>query len=298
MKRFARLPLWVLALVLCLPLRGQVARDYAYGAQQRGAFIELFRPLYFVSGVPLTEPLTRESADIKFQYSVRLNIWRDIGGTGLDFFFGYTQLTVWSFYAHSSPFYDSTYNPGLYLQKTWYNAAGDPVRTLLGGVEHRSNGRDDAYSRSTNYGFATYARYWRDLVLVATLRVGPGWYGDQRTWDMPLRYTGMLRLSAAYTTPDRNWEFQVGATPLLNKSIANVTAEVGYRLLRRKENPYLFVQFQYGYEVFRDCVDEFGDSVLWPDGMVSYDHGEPQQPGAMIRFGLLISPHSFLRAVL
>lgn len=286
----------LLAVCCCLPLRAQ-ERDYAFGPGERHTILEMFRPMYFISGIPVNGPVSKESADVKFQYSIKLNLFRNIAASGVDLFFGYTQTSVWNFYAHSSPFYDSTYNPGFYAQKTWYRD-GNPVHTLLGGLEHRSNGRSDAYSRSTNYGFATYARHFPDLVLAATLRIGSGWYGDQRTWDLPLRYIGLLRLSAAYQTPDRSWEFQAGVTPLLNRSIANVTLEAGWRLARRKDNPFLFVQFHYGYEVFRDCVDEYGDSVLWPDGIVSYDHGVPTPPRAMIRFGILVSPHSFLRAVL
>ncbi len=297
MKKLKTLLLFLLLGAAAAFAQQPAVREYAYWDEAQKPVLELFRPLYFVTGIPLTGPVNRNTADMKFQCSLKLNMFRDIGGSGVDFFFAYTQVTIWHFYAHSSPFYDSTYNPGLYVQKTWMRD-GKPLRTLLGGIEHRSNGRDDAYSRSTNYGFASYARYFPDLVLAATLRVGPGWYGDQRTWDVPLRYIGLLRLSAAYTTPDRNWEFQLGVTPLINKSIANVTAEIGYRLARRRDNPYLFVQFHYGYEVFRDCVDEYGDSVLWPDGMVSYDHGEPQLPGAHVRIGIMVSPHSFLRAIL
>ena len=118
-------------------------------------FIEMFRPLYIVSGIPVTEKPTLENADVKFQVSLELPLWRDMRGSGIDLSVAYTQISVWNLYAPSSPFYDNAYIPGVFCRKVWNGADGLPRHTALWGIEHRSNGRSDAYSRSINYVLAT-----------------------------------------------------------------------------------------------------------------------------------------------
>ena len=256
----------------------------------------MFRPLYLSTGLPVTEKPSWENADVKFQVSLELPLWRNIKGSGIDVLVAYTQISLWNFYAHSSPFYDNTYIPGLYARKVWKEDDGFPLRTLIIGAEHRSNGRDDEYSRSLNYGLISYARSWRSgLVLQANLHIGPGWYGDKLGWDLPLKYYGLLQMSATYTTPSKGWEFLVSASPLYNSSIANVTAEIARRIGSKHNNPYFFVQFHYGYdEAFRECIDSYGPLIL-EDGTVPYYGGKPVPPRAMLRFGILITPHSVMR---
>ena len=264
--------------------------------QPRHHFIEMFRPLYIVSGIPVTERPDKENADVKFQVSLEIPLWRDMRGSGIDLSVAYTQISLWNLYANSSPFYDNAYIPGLYCRKVWSGKDGQPKHTVLWGIEHRSNGRSDAYSRSINYALATYARsYPCGLVLEASARVGFGWYGDQFTWDVGLKYHGFLQGSLTYTTPSGGWEFMASVSPIWNRHIANVNAEIGRRIGKKHDNPYLFVQFHYGYdEAFRDCIDVNGP-VIDDDGKVPYSAAAPAAPRAFIRFGVLITPHSFMR---
>lgn len=248
--------------------------------------IEMFRPLYFIGGFPVSEKPDKNNADLKFQLSLAIPIWRNIGGSGIDLLAAYTQISLWNFFARSSPFYENTYIPGFYARKAWLSDQGKPVRTLLWGYEHRSNGRDDTYSRSINYLLVCYTRSFDvGLHLQATARLGQGFYGDVATWDIYSRYFGPLQLSVTYTPPDEGWELMFSATPIWNRSIANVNVEVGRRIASRKaRNPYFFVQFHYGYdEAFRDCIDV--------DGI-------PVPPRAFVRFGILVTPHSVLRGCL
>lgn len=260
------------------------------------SFIELFRPIYLTTGIPVTEKPTAENADVKFQVSFALPLWRNMRGSGIDLLVAYTQLSVWNLYGHSSPFYDNTYIPGIYARKTWKDPEGQPKRMLLWGIEHRSNGRDDAYSRSVNYVILSYARqYPFGLSLQATARPGYGWYGDKMTFDIPLKYFGLLQLSATYTTPGAGWEFMASATPVWNRSIANVNVELARRLGKKHNNPYFFLQFHYGYdEAFRDCMDSNGP-VMDEDGNVPYNRATPLPPRAMIRAGILLTPHTMMR---
>ena len=194
---------------------------------KRPSFIEMFRPLYFTGGFPVSEKPDKNNADLKFQLSLAIPIWRNIGGSGIDILAAYTQISLWNFFARSSPFYENTYIPGFYSRKVWLSEQGKPKRSLLWGYEHRSNGRDDAYSQSINYLLVSYTRSFDfGLHLQATARLGQGFYGDTPTWDIYSKYFGPLQLSATYPTPDDGWEFMVSATPIWNKSIANASTAV------------------------------------------------------------------------
>ena len=68
------------------------------------------------------------------------------------------------------------------------------------------------------------------------------------------------------------------------KENVNVNVEAARRIGRRNNNPYLFVQFHYGYdEALRDWLK---------------DSNGPLAPRAMLRFGLLLTPHNFMRGCL
>lgn len=68
-------------------------------------------------------------------------------------YLGYTQLALWDLDGDSKPFVDVTYNPSLFWQKDriWSPGQHSPFYVgLATGVEHKSNGRSGAESRSLN----------------------------------------------------------------------------------------------------------------------------------------------------
>ena len=219
----------ILAIVLALPLGAQV--------------LDSFRPLYFVTGVPLKGPVDKTTADVKFQLSVGIPVWKDIAGReGLDAHFGYTQISVWDFYDESSPFKDNSYIPGLYL-----NVPLSRDR-LLFGLEHRSNGRPmrgtaaDTFSRSVNYLFGDYKAFLDcGLVLGAQLRGGFGWYDEDFTQEVFWRYLGYADFSVGYRA--KKLELSVKATPVFGPFNCNVEAAAAYNLGFCS----IFTQFNYGY---------------------------------------------------
>ncbi len=294
-----RLRIALIAIVLVLPIAA-AAQETEQAAQEtvpeKRPFIEMFRPIYLTTGIPVTQKPTAENADVKFQVGFGIPLWRDMRGSGIDLMVAYTQISLWNLYGRSSPFYDNMYIPGIYARKVWNDAEARPKHALLWGLEHRSNGRNDGYSRSINYLLVSYARMFPSgLTLQAAGRLGYGWYGDVVTMDIGLKYYGFLQTSLTYMTPSRGWEFMVSATPLWNRSVANVQAEISRRIGRRHDNPYFFVQFHYGYdEAFRECVDEYGP-LLEEDGSAPYRKGTPAAPRAMLRFGIMLHPHSFMR---
>ena len=271
---------------------------FPFALQARDRIIDELRPIYYTTGAQLDAPLSGATADMKFQISFRTDLAQSIGGSGIHLALGYTQISLWSFYTYSYPFYDHTFIPGLYAWKQF--EADDGFHSLLWGLEHRSNGRDDAYSRSVNYLFCTYARHWEwaeheALTLSAAIRLGSGYYGDVPTFDILSKYLGLARFKAVWVPRGGRLEFVGEVLPLLNKSIANVTAEASWAISKGKGNPCLFLQYHYGYdEAFRDCVTVTGPTAN-PDGTVPYDRTAPAAPRHMLRFGILFHPGHLLR---
>lgn len=98
-------------------------------------------PMYFSAG-------WRGTSNAKFQVSFKYQLAEHL-------FFGYTQTSVWDFGAQSAPFYDSSYRPSFF-----YATKNDGAGRLGGahtgwqaGVEHESNGKSGAESRSINIAF-------------------------------------------------------------------------------------------------------------------------------------------------
>jgi outer membrane phospholipase A len=98
---------------------------------------------------------------VKFQISFKYKLF-GLGGGGekaiaRSLEFGYTQRSLWDINGNSSPFYDTSYMPELFVE----SLAAAPEKsngwfTWLGyqaGFKHESNGRDGTVSRSLNTGF-------------------------------------------------------------------------------------------------------------------------------------------------
>lgn len=111
-------------------------------------------PFYFVAGP--------DSPNAKFQFSFKYQLVD--GQSGLasqlsfvtNFFFGFTQTSLWDWNRESAPFEDSSYKPELMFQFNRLVQAGqdDWFRLdLQTGVMHESNGRDGASSRSLNLAY-------------------------------------------------------------------------------------------------------------------------------------------------
>lgn len=69
-----------------------------------------------------------------------------------NFYFGYTQTSLWDLGSESSPFKDTSYRPSLYYHWTESGKGINPSSWKF-GVEHESNGRDGENSRSLNIAF-------------------------------------------------------------------------------------------------------------------------------------------------
>lgn len=76
------------------------------------------------------------------------------------FYFAFTQTSLWDWNATSKPFRDSSYRPAIFYQRIH---AGEFLGADFGyaaGVEHESNGRDGLNSRSINIAYVTPTLRW------------------------------------------------------------------------------------------------------------------------------------------
>ena len=131
-----------------------------------------FEPFYFIAGT--------ESPNAKFQISLRYQLFIEdswvaeqwSGVTNLSV--AYTQTSLWDWNGPSAPFFDSSYKPE--VDYTWLRVDrgrwADWIRLdLQGGVQHESNGKSGADSRSLNLAYLrttiTFGRVGRFQVSVS-----------------------------------------------------------------------------------------------------------------------------------
>lgn len=248
--------------------------SHAYARSDEHHFLEIFRSNYFVSGLPLDRKADALTSDIKFQVSVRTNLWRNMGGSGVNCFVGYTQTSLWNIFAPSSPFYDNTYNPGLYFERDLFRE-GRQIGSLLFGYEHKSNGRADALSRSVNYLFVSYTHLLpHNFALQGKAWMGQSYIEETSSLALYNRYLGYFNLTAMWASTSRRMNASVMIEPTGRFDDMNYTAEFCYRIGAKHNNPYLYIQLHRGYdEALRDCTPDI-------------------EPRTMLRFGLCIRPHT------
>jgi len=236
-------------------------------SRQTKPWISPMRDMYVIAGVPLDRKITNESLDVKIMLSIKLfpfgisDRWTC--------YFGYSQMTVWNAFGKSFPFHDNTYMPGFYFDGSLKND-----NRLILGLEHRSNGRPyygnplvsetvEDYSRGMNYIFAswrkTIGRHKLGVDAKAGFSTGIGPYPrcwERYTQDLYLHYLGYATFDYSFDT--ERFSFHTCITPIGNKSIANVTIEPTYRIVKTDKFPLrLMMQFHYGFdEALCDCVQD------------------------------------------
>ena len=85
-----------------------------------------------------------DRAEVKFQFSFALPVWKDIPHMDADLYFAYTQVAFWQLYNSelSEPFRDTNYEPEAFLLfDTDFSVFGLDNKALMVGFLHQSNGR-------------------------------------------------------------------------------------------------------------------------------------------------------------
>jgi phospholipase A1 len=113
-----------------------------------------YEPMYFIAG--------SKSPNAKFQISFAYQLLNNEGPLAeaapalKGFHIAYTQTSLWDLNGSSAPFYDTTYRPEFFyawenvthaLPTNWFQL------DLQGGLEHESNGKNGAESRSLNMAY-------------------------------------------------------------------------------------------------------------------------------------------------
>lgn len=112
-------------------------------------------PMYFVVGRESGDTTGRFQLSFKYQLFDEKSFLSSYWPGAAKLYFGYTQTSLWDFSAHSSPFRDTSYRPSLFYfdPQIWASADGANSLGMAGGLEHESNGRAGADSRSINIAF-------------------------------------------------------------------------------------------------------------------------------------------------
>ncbi|WP_431023765.1 phospholipase A [Halomonas sp. H5] len=105
----------------------------------------------------ITDANGPSDTEMKFQFSVKVNLLEDLFGDNGDLFFAFTQRSWWQAYntEASSPFRETNYEPELFLSfdNAWTLLGWTNTRNRL-GFSHQSNGRSNPVSRSWNRLYA------------------------------------------------------------------------------------------------------------------------------------------------
>lgn len=115
--------------------------------------LSFYRPMYFLVG---TDP-----EKSKFQVSFKYRFFNPEKPLAIrypwvqGFHLGYTQTSFWDLNSDSAPFEDTSYKPELYfisprIQSSFTSLDGLFIKT---GLQHESNGKGEALSRSTNIAY-------------------------------------------------------------------------------------------------------------------------------------------------
>lgn len=198
------------------------------GAESRLTFNE---PVYFAVGA-------HGGANAKFQVSIRYRLlegrdpasryWLD------NLYLGYTQFSLWDLSQESKPFRDTNYRPSLFYYLADTGVRNGVVRqmSIATGVEHESNGRDGAESRSINTVFV------RPTFFLGQLddwhwTVSPKlyYYLEKNNNSDIADYRGYMDLRLAYGRPD-SWEFAATLRKGTRQWYGSVDAQVTYPLAR------------------------------------------------------------------
>jgi len=93
--------------------------------------------------------------EVKFQFSMKVPIWENIGGTRTHLFAAYSQLSLWQAFLNdkviSAPFRETNYEPEVFVAfESNFEFLGLRNRTISISLNHQSNGRGGILSRSWN----------------------------------------------------------------------------------------------------------------------------------------------------
>lgn len=203
----------------------------------------VYQDIFFITGVPLNEKITKTTADAAIQISFRQRLTRSVLPFKLFAYLTYTQKSFWDIFLDSSPFRDTNYNPGIGLGRylVYKNQLAGAASIQL---KHESNGRDEEESRSWNY-LDFSAKYYFNPRLNVT---GEFWIPFSKgTENNDLNdYKGLGQLSFNYISHEQKWWLSAELNQRKKFGNINTTLSLGY-IISKDTNLYVFSRFYNGY---------------------------------------------------
>ena len=149
---------------------------------------------------PIPERRDYQHIETKFQVSLKAKIMQDAFGKG-DVWVAFTQQSYWQMYNGelSRPFRELNYEPELIFTYPLNFSAGNLKMKMIGlSVNHQSNGKEAAHSRSWNRFILMGVFQWNEVLINA--RLWKRFTEKSREDDNPdiENYIGRTELSVAY----------------------------------------------------------------------------------------------------
>ncbi len=230
--------------ILSTPTSGPLDADSIRRALDNGPYFSLYKDNYFTMGTTVNQKPSRTNSDVKFQVSIAQRLTKSTLPFNTYLFLFYTQKCMWNVFEESMPMRDLNFNPGIGLAKHLF-VKNRYVGKLTLLVEHESNGRDGADSRS-----------WNKISLACNVFIDPNFMIHGKAWipivdgqnnkDI-LDYCGIYQTGFTYTTPNKRFGFALTLVKRRGWNLNyNSIWEINYRLFK-KENQFLFLQYYNGY---------------------------------------------------
>lgn len=250
-KDIALIILFLIAFV-SLPGRAQLVpvpdqREFVDSIKQEldyGPNYGLYKDNYFTVGSELFAKPTKTNSDVKFQLSFMFRLTDTVLPWKSYLFLMYTQKTFWNVFQYSMPMRDINFNPGIGWCKPFFSK-DRYIAKLTVLLEHESNGRDGAASRSWNrvtFSGSTLIDEW--LMVHAKFWIPVGVAGENK--DIT-KYCGIFQGGVVMNTTNKRWTF--GMTWVKRQGFNlnfNSIWEISWRVSERMKLN-LFAQYYNGY---------------------------------------------------
>lgn len=202
----------------------------------------IYKDTYFVTGIPMNQKITRNTADAIFQISIKQRLTKSILPFNSFLYLTYTQKAFWDIYSESSPFRDNNYNPGIGIGK--YIIKDNKLNGgILVAFEHESNGREEKDSRSWNY-ISINGKYFINMLLSVGIKAWIPYVDGGENKDL-LTYRGLGTISLNAITSNRKWWLTTELTPRKGWGNINTVISVSYKP-SEKLNQSFFLRFSDG----------------------------------------------------
>ena len=247
-----------------LDSRWELARDSKLGVFNFRAYKPVYLlPAFFTTNVnttpqspnpdnTVTEPLTLDDVETKFQISFKTKALENLFGDNGDVWMAYTQSSRWQVYNgdNSRPFRETNYEPEILLVfRNGYRLGGWHGRMASIGINHQSNGRSDPFSRSWNRVIGTVAL-------------------DRDNWALTVRPWWRVPDGSDDDNPDIEDYMGRGDLTLVHTRGGHELALMARHTLRGGEDSRGALQFDWGFPINRtlrghvQVFDGYGESLI------------------------------------